>query len=64
LLQVSASPIEAFLDYLTVECGLSVNTLEAYQRDLERFSAFVRADGSLARPKDLWWRFAPSFVVT
>jgi integrase/recombinase XerD len=46
VLQVSASPIETFLDYLTVECGLSVNTLEAYERDLERFSAFVRADSS------------------
>ena len=44
MLQVSASPIETFLDYLTVECGLSVNTLEAYQRDLERFAAFVHAD--------------------
>ena len=46
MLQVSAGPIEAFLDYLTVECGLSVNTLEAYQRDLERFAAFVRADST------------------
>jgi integrase/recombinase XerD len=35
------SPIDAFLDYLTVECGLSVNTLQAYQRDLERFAAFA-----------------------
>lgn len=34
------SPIDMFLDYLTVECGLSVNTLQAYQRDLERFAAF------------------------
>ena len=43
MLQVAANPVEAFLDYLTVECGLSVNTLQAYQRDLERFAAFVRA---------------------
>jgi integrase/recombinase XerD len=41
MLQVAANPIEAFLDYLTVECGLSVNTLQAYQRDLERFAAFL-----------------------
>jgi integrase/recombinase XerD len=41
LLQVAANPIDAFLDYLTVECGLSVNTLQAYQRDLERFAAFL-----------------------
>ena len=43
MLQVAANPIDAFLDYLTVECGLSVNTLQAYQRDLERFAAFVGA---------------------
>ena len=42
--QVAANPIEAFLDYLTVECGLSVNTIQAYQRDLERFAAHVHAD--------------------
>ena len=41
MLQVAANPIEAFLDYLTIECGLSVNTLQAYQRDLERFAAFA-----------------------
>jgi integrase/recombinase XerD len=41
MLQVAANPVETFLDYLTVECGLSVNTLQAYQRDLERFAAFV-----------------------
>jgi len=42
VLQIATSPIEAFLDYLTVECGLSVNTLQAYQRDLERFAAFLQ----------------------
>ena len=42
VLQVSTSPINAFLDYLTVECGLSINTLQAYQRDLERFAAFLQ----------------------
>jgi integrase/recombinase XerD len=44
VLQTATKPIDAFLDYLTVECGLSVNTLQAYQRDLERFSAFLGAD--------------------
>lgn len=41
MLQVETNPIEAFLDYLTIECGLSVNTLQAYQRDLERFAAWA-----------------------
>jgi len=41
VLQVAANPVEAFLDYLTIECGLSVNTLQAYQRDLDRLSAFL-----------------------
>ncbi len=41
MLGVAANPIDQFLDYLTVECGLSVNTLQAYQRDLERFAAFA-----------------------
>ena len=49
MLQVAANPVETFLDYLTVECGLSVNTLQAYQRDLERFAAFVPRD----RPRRL-----------
>jgi integrase/recombinase XerD len=48
LLQTASSPIEAFLDYLTIECGLSVNTIQAYQRDLERFAAFAGA----AKPDD------------
>jgi len=39
VLQVAANPIDLFLDYLTVECGLSVNTIQAYQRDLGRFGA-------------------------
>jgi len=42
LLTTVNSPVEAFLDYLTVECGLSVNTVQAYQRDLERFAAFAQ----------------------
>jgi integrase/recombinase XerD len=48
LLLVASNPIDAFLDYLTIECGLSVNTIQAYQRDLERFAAFARA----SRPED------------
>jgi integrase/recombinase XerD len=44
VLQVAANPIEAFLDYLTIECGLSINTLQAYQRDLQRFAAHLKAE--------------------
>ena len=58
MLQVAANPIEAFLDYLTVECGLSVNTLQAYQRDLERFAEFVPVgDG------DDWATVEPERVI-
>jgi len=56
VLQLAAKPIDAFLDYLTVECGLSVNTLQAYQRDLERFAA------SLGRDPD-WDAATPDRVV-
>lgn len=44
VLQIANRPIDAFLDYLTIECGLSVNTLQAYQRDLERFAGFLGLD--------------------
>ena len=58
MLQVAANPIDAFLDYLTIECGLSVNTLQAYQRDLERFAAFADAQ----RPAD-WERVTGDRVI-
>jgi len=41
--------IEAFLDYLTVECGLARNTILAYGRDLKRFADFLQGSG-LAQP--------------
>ena len=44
MLQVAANPVDAFLDYLTIECGLSVNTIQAYQRDLGRLAAFMDID--------------------
>ena len=56
MLQVATSPIETFLDYLTVECGLSVNTLQAYQRDLERFAAFLG-------PEPDWEKVEPDRIV-
>src|SRR6266545_4120059 len=53
---MSGSPlraqIERFLDHLTVERGLSSNTLAAYRRDLARYGSFLRErgidDGALA----------------
>src|SRR4030065_1882479 len=37
--------IERFLYYLTVEKGLSLNTLEAYKRDLRKFNAHLEETG-------------------
>jgi integrase/recombinase XerD len=47
-----AGQIARLLDFLTVERGLSKNTLEAYRRDLSRYAAYLRTreitDGVLA----------------
>ena len=40
-----AKQIQRFLDHLTVERGLSVHTVAAYRRDLERYAAFLRSRG-------------------
>lgn len=37
--------VQAFLDHLSIERGLSTNTVAAYGRDLEQFVAFVREHG-------------------
>jgi len=41
-----ASDIDAFLAYMDLERGLSRNTREGYQRDLEQCAAFVAAQGA------------------
>jgi integrase/recombinase XerD len=40
-----ADQIARYLDYLTVERGLSKHTLEAYRRDLGRYALYLRAIG-------------------
>lgn len=37
--------VEQFLNYLTVEKGLSPNTLDAYQRDISKFRSFLEETG-------------------
>jgi integrase/recombinase XerD len=41
-----ASDIDAYLAYIDLERGLSRNTREGYQRDLEQFAAFAAAEGA------------------
>lgn len=36
--------IDLFIDYLLLEKGLAINTLLAYQRDLEKFNSFLEKD--------------------
>ena len=36
--------IDAFIDYLTIECGLARNTQLAYRGDLERFAAYLERE--------------------
>lgn len=45
--------IQQFLDYLSVERGLAPNTIDAYGRDLRRFSEFLQKRGGLSFDKVL-----------
>lgn len=38
-------PVERFLHYLTIEKGLSSNTLEAYKRDVRKFTSYLNNSG-------------------
>jgi integrase/recombinase XerD len=52
-----------FLDHLTVERGLSVNTLAAYDRDLRRYVAFLDQRG-IERPDEIDASDVRSFVAS
>lgn len=55
--------VERFLDHLTVERGLSENTLAAYRRDLRRYVAFCTKRGA-GSPADVDERMIRSFVAS
>jgi len=42
-----ANPTDRFLAFLRIECGLSANTLEAYERDLRDLGADLREHGGV-----------------
>ena len=41
ILKIMVDPLESYLNYLTVEKGLSLNTLEAYRRDITKFTGYL-----------------------
>ena len=69
--KVMSTQIERFLDHLSVERGLSGNTVSAYRRDLARYASYLAASGVRdARAVDdaavagfiALWRFRVSVV--
>jgi integrase/recombinase XerD len=56
------SSVDRFLDHLSVERGLSNNTLEAYRRDLSRYAAYLR-DRGVADPVRAGEREIAAFVA-
>src|SRR5258706_14072317 len=48
----SQSSIDAFIDALWLEDGLSKNTLAAYRRDLSLYAAWLGAEAQGSRPLD------------
>jgi integrase/recombinase XerD len=57
-----AGVVEDYLVHLTVERGLSVNTLGAYRRDLGRYVAYLEARGRTT-PSDVTGADVEEFVV-
>ena len=63
----SFSPAACFLEYLRVECALSTNTLQAYERDLRSFLRFLIAkvgppSGSLQALRQVTTELATDFL--
>lgn len=56
--------LERYLRHLTVERGLSKNTLAAYRRDLNRYAAFLESQGSnpIAASRDQISKFMDELV--
>ena len=55
--------VQRFLDQLTVERGLSTNTIAAYRRDLARYAAFLEHRG-IASPEEVEPADVRSFVAS
>jgi integrase/recombinase XerD len=60
---VVPSQIDRFLDHLTVERGLSPNTVMAYRRDLRRYAAFLQRR-RVADAADVDGRTVSAFVAS
>ncbi|MFC5999100.1 site-specific tyrosine recombinase XerD [Quadrisphaera sp. GCM10027208] len=58
-----ARAVAGYLEHLTVERGLSVNTLGAYRRDLERYVAFLEGQGR-RDPGDVVAQDVSDFLAT
>ena len=58
-----AAEAERYLDHLTVERGLSENTLDAYRRDLRRYVGFL-ARREVQDPNDVQEKTVRSFVAS
>jgi integrase/recombinase XerD len=57
-----SSPVGRFLDHLTVERGLARNTLDAYRRDLRRYTEYLRGRG-IDDPRDAGEQDIAGFVA-
>ncbi len=57
-----AGSLDAYLAHLTVERGLSTNTLAAYRRDLDRYLAFLAERGRTG-PEDVVERDVEDYVL-
>ncbi len=52
--------IDVYLDFLAIECGLSVNSVISYQRDIVKFVNFLERENILLKDvkQDVWRRFS------